>query len=109
MHLVSTWTPSEPVATNGKSVAPVGSSTMVTTDEDDRIWCAVPPHARFTYFGAPEQTAAAWRDKGFAAFKSAGIDPEKTVTTLTEMLDVALRGKPLPAMVRDVGCTGSTR
>lgn len=31
--------------------------------------------------------AAAWRDKGFAAFKSAGIDPEKTVTTLTEMLD----------------------
>ncbi len=31
--------------------------------------------------------AAAWRDKGFAAFKSAGIDPEKTVTTLTGMLD----------------------
>ncbi|WNB84983.1 hypothetical protein [Cellulomonas sp. ATA003] len=26
----------------------------------------------------------------------------------TEMLDIALRGKPLPAMVRDVGCTGST-
>lgn len=31
--------------------------------------------------------AAAWRDKGFAAFKAGGIDPEKTVTTLTEMLD----------------------
>ncbi len=28
-----------------------------------------------------------WRDKGFAAFKASGIDPEKTVTTLTEMLD----------------------
>jgi len=31
--------------------------------------------------------AAAWRDKGFVAFKAGGIDPEKTVTTLTEMLD----------------------
>jgi 5'-nucleotidase/UDP-sugar diphosphatase len=31
--------------------------------------------------------ATAWRDKGFAAFKSAGIDPEKAVTTLAEMLD----------------------
>ena len=34
----------------------------LTTDDDGRIWCAVPPHARFTYLGAPEQTAAAWRD-----------------------------------------------
>ena len=34
----------------------------LSTDEDGRIWCAVPPHARFTYLGAPEQTAAAWRD-----------------------------------------------
>jgi 5'-nucleotidase len=31
--------------------------------------------------------AAGWRDRGFAAFKAGGIDPEKTVTTLTEMLD----------------------
>ena len=34
----------------------------LTTDDDGRIWCAVPQHARFTYLGAPEQTAAAWRD-----------------------------------------------
>ena len=27
----------------------------LTTDDDGRIWCAVPAHARFTYFGAPEQ------------------------------------------------------
>ena len=31
-------------------------------DDDGTIWCRVPEHARFTYFGAPEQTAAAWRD-----------------------------------------------
>lgn len=34
----------------------------LTTDDDGHIWCAVPPHARFTYLGAPEQTAAAWRE-----------------------------------------------
>ena len=34
----------------------------LSTDDDGRIWCAVPPHATFTYLGAPEQTAAAWRD-----------------------------------------------
>ncbi len=31
-------------------------------DEDGTIWCTVPPHARFSYFGAPEKTAAAWRE-----------------------------------------------
>ena len=34
----------------------------LSTDADGRIWCAVPTHARFTYLGAPEQTAAAWRE-----------------------------------------------
>jgi long-chain acyl-CoA synthetase len=31
-------------------------------DEDGRLWCVVPPHARFSYLGAPEKTAAAWRE-----------------------------------------------
>lgn len=34
----------------------------VTVDPDGTIWCVVPEHARFTYFEAPEKTAAAWRD-----------------------------------------------
>lgn len=34
----------------------------LSVDGDGRIWCAVPRHARFTYLGAPEQTAAAWRE-----------------------------------------------
>jgi long-chain acyl-CoA synthetase len=34
----------------------------LTTDADGTLWCAVPAHARFSYVGAPEQTAAAWRD-----------------------------------------------
>ncbi len=30
-------------------------------DEDGTIWCEVPDHARFSYFGDPDKTAAAWR------------------------------------------------
>ncbi len=33
----------------------------LTLDEDGTIWCTVPEHARFSYFGDPEKTAAAWR------------------------------------------------
>jgi long-chain acyl-CoA synthetase len=35
---------------------------VLSTDDDGQIWCAVPLFARFTYFGDPEKTAAAWRD-----------------------------------------------
>lgn len=34
----------------------------LSVDEDGTIWCVVPEHARFTYWNAPEKTAAAWRD-----------------------------------------------
>jgi long-chain acyl-CoA synthetase len=34
----------------------------LTVDDDGTIWCRVPDHARFTYFGDPDKTAAAWRD-----------------------------------------------
>lgn len=34
----------------------------LSVDEDGHLWCEVPPHARFTYYGDPEKTAAAWRD-----------------------------------------------
>ena len=33
----------------------------ITVDEDGTIWCVVPEHARFSYWNAPEKTAAAWR------------------------------------------------
>ncbi|MEN8708165.1 MAG: AMP-binding protein [Nocardioides marinisabuli] len=31
-------------------------------DDDGTIWCTVPTHARFEYLGAPDKTAAAWRE-----------------------------------------------
>ena len=34
----------------------------MTVDEDGHLWCVVPAHARFSYFGDPEKTAAAWRE-----------------------------------------------
>jgi long-chain acyl-CoA synthetase len=34
---------------------------VLSTDNDGTIWCAVPQYARFSYFGDPERTAAAWR------------------------------------------------
>jgi long-chain acyl-CoA synthetase len=33
----------------------------MSVDEDGHLWCAVPPHARFSYFNDPEKTAQAWR------------------------------------------------
>ncbi|MCX6401230.1 MAG: AMP-binding protein [Propionibacteriales bacterium] len=33
----------------------------LAVDTDGTIWCTVPDFARFTYFGSPEKTAAAWR------------------------------------------------
>lgn len=32
-------------------------------DEDGLLWCRVPRHARFSYYGAPEKTAEAWRHR----------------------------------------------
>jgi long-chain acyl-CoA synthetase len=34
----------------------------LSVDDDGVIWCAVPDFARFSYFGDPGKTAAAWRD-----------------------------------------------
>jgi len=34
----------------------------MSADDEGRLWCVVPAHARFTYLGDPEKTAQAWRD-----------------------------------------------
>ncbi len=34
----------------------------LSVDDDGTIWCTVPDHARFTYFGDPDKTTAAWRN-----------------------------------------------
>jgi long-chain acyl-CoA synthetase len=34
----------------------------LSVEGDGTIWCTVPDHARFTYWKAPEKTAASWRE-----------------------------------------------
>jgi len=48
----------------------------LVVDEDGLIWCAVPEHARFVYFNAPEKTAAAWRGDAFTVGDLGRLDDE---------------------------------
>jgi long-chain acyl-CoA synthetase len=34
----------------------------MSVDDEGHLWCAVPEHARFSYFRDPDKTAAAWRE-----------------------------------------------
>ncbi len=45
-------------------------------DDDGLIWCTTPAHARFSYFGAPEKTAAAWRDDAFTVGDLGRLDED---------------------------------
>jgi len=44
------------------SLGPARPGRTMTVYEDGRLWCVVPPHARFSYFGDPGKTAEAWRE-----------------------------------------------
>lgn len=48
----------------------------LSVDEDGVIWCAVPEHARFSYYGDPEKTAAAWRDDRFTVGDVGRLDDD---------------------------------
>jgi long-chain acyl-CoA synthetase len=43
-------------------------------DGDGLIWCAVPPYARFAYWGAPDKTAQAWRGAEFTVGDAGRLD-----------------------------------
>lgn len=60
---------SEEWLTHRGTVGRARPGRSITTDTDGRLWCVVPPHARFSYLGAPEKTARAWRETpGGSAF-----------------------------------------
>lgn len=48
----------------------------LAVDDDGVIWCAVPDHARFTYYGDPDKTAAAWRDDSFTVGDVGRLDDD---------------------------------
>ncbi|GCD89456.1 class I adenylate-forming enzyme family protein [Nocardioides sp. LS1] len=45
-------------------------------DEDGTIWCSVPEHARFAYYGDPAKTAAAWRGDRFSVGDLGRLDDD---------------------------------
>lgn len=46
------------------------------TDADGVIWCEVPRHARFTYYGDEAKTAAAWRGDRFSVGDLGRLDAD---------------------------------
>ena len=54
--------PSEEWLRRPGTLGPARPGRTMTVDADGRLWCVVPPHARFEYLGAPDKTAAAWRE-----------------------------------------------
>jgi len=53
--------PSEEWLARPGTVGRARPGRALRTDDDGLIWCRAPEHARFSYYGAPEKTAAAWR------------------------------------------------
>jgi acyl-CoA synthetase (AMP-forming)/AMP-acid ligase II len=45
-------------------------------DDDGIIWCAVPPHARFEYWRAPDKTAHAWQGDEFTVRDLGRLDDD---------------------------------
>src|SRR5689334_19167742 len=52
------------------------SDLVLSTDGDGTIWCTVPRHARFEYYGDPEKTATAWRGSAFTVGDLGRLDDD---------------------------------
>jgi long-chain acyl-CoA synthetase len=61
-------------------------------DDDGLIWCTVPEHARFSYYGAPEKTATAWRGTEFTVGDHGRIDREGYVYLDGRREDLVITG-----------------
>ena len=68
--------PSEEWLTHPGTVGRARLGRTLTVDDDGVIWCAVPDHARFTYYGDPEKTAAAWRGDSFTVGDVGRLDDD---------------------------------
>ncbi len=71
---------SEEWLTHPGSVGRARPGRSISVDDEGRLWCAVPVHARFTYLGDPGKTAQAWRETPAGPAFSVGdvgrIDPD---------------------------------
>jgi long-chain acyl-CoA synthetase len=61
-------------------------------DPDGTIWCTVPEHARFTYWGDPEKTAAAWRGDAFTVGDHGRLDADGYLYLAGRREDLVISG-----------------
>lgn len=68
------------------------------------LWCAVPPHARFEYFRAPDKTAAAWSGDEFTVGDLGRVDEDGYVFLDGRREDLIISGgvNVYPAEVENV-------
>jgi long-chain acyl-CoA synthetase len=76
----------------------------MTVDEVGHLWCVVPAHARFSYFGDPEKTAAAWRGEAFTVGDLGRVDEDGYVFLDGRREDLIISGgvNVYPAEVEQV-------
>lgn len=61
-------------------------------DADGTIWCRVPEHARFSYWGDPEKTAAAWRGDAFTVGDLGRLDDDGYLYLVGRREDLVISG-----------------
>ena len=76
----------------------------MTVDDDGHLWCVVPAHARFSYYGDPEKTAAAWRGSAFTVGDLGRVDEDGYVFLDGRREDLIITGgvNVYPAEVEQV-------
>jgi acyl-CoA synthetase (AMP-forming)/AMP-acid ligase II len=65
---------------------------VLAADERGRLWCTVPPHARFTYWRDPQRTAQAWRGDAFTVGDLGRVDPDGYVYLDGRREDLVISG-----------------
>lgn len=84
--------PSEEWQQRPGTVGRARSGRSLRVDHDGVIWCRVPEHARFTYFNAPEKTAAAWQDDEFTVGDLGRLDADGYLYLVGRREDLVITG-----------------
>ncbi len=82
----------------------------LSVDPDGTIWCAVPEHARFSYWRDPDKTARTWRGDAFTVGDLGRLDDDGYLHLDGRREDLLLSGGvnvyPLEVEIALAGCPG---